>query len=121
MAIRSFYDRVTGAVFQGMCPKGFPADVFKAARRKRGVIDAATSLDELKMPPGNRLHPLTNDRAGQHAIGVNDRVRIGFEWTDLGPARVEIVDHHCPEDERDDRRAGDRGNPPPAASWRGVA
>lgn len=94
MAIQSFYDRVTEAVFQGKCPKGFPSDVFKAARRKLAVINMAASLDELKMPPGNKLHPLTNDRAGQHAIWVNSRVRICFEWTAQGPARVEIVDYH---------------------------
>ncbi|MFC0367713.1 type II toxin-antitoxin system RelE/ParE family toxin [Methylobacterium isbiliense] len=68
--------------------------VFKAARRKLGVIDAATPLDEVKRPPGNTLRAPTNDRAGHHAIRVDDRVRICFAWTDHGPARVEIVDHH---------------------------
>jgi proteic killer suppression protein len=66
--IRSFADERTRAVFDGHHPKGFPADLLKVARRKLNYLDAATSLDALKVPPGNKLHPLLRERAGQHAI-----------------------------------------------------
>lgn len=94
MAIQGFADRVTEAVFKGRCPKGFPADLFKTARRKLGFLDAAKTLDDLKSPPSNKLHPLQRDRAGQHAIWINDQFRVCFAWTDAGPNRVEITDYH---------------------------
>jgi proteic killer suppression protein len=94
MPIRSYRDKVTEAVAGGECPKGFPADLVKVARRKLRVIEAATELWDLKSPPGNRLHPLDKDRAGQHAIWVNDRVRVCFVWRDGGAERVEIIDYH---------------------------
>ncbi|MBX9934731.1 MAG: type II toxin-antitoxin system RelE/ParE family toxin [Methylobacterium sp.] len=92
--IRSFYDRATEAVFIGRCPKGFPADLFRAARRKLTTLNAAATLDDLKAPPSNRLHPLDRDSAGQHAIAVNDQFRLCFIWTDAGPERVEFTDYH---------------------------
>lgn len=92
--IRSFRDKVTEAVFNGECPKGFPADIHKVARRKLGMIAAATKLDDLKAPPGNKLHALERDRDGQHAIWVNKRVRVCFVWSDDGPTNVEIIDYH---------------------------
>jgi toxin HigB-1 len=92
--IRSFKDRVTEAVFGGRCPKGFPTDVFPIARRKLGMLDAAPSLDALRVPPGNRLEALKNDRKGQHSIRVNDQWRICFRWTASGPMDVEVVDYH---------------------------
>jgi toxin HigB-1 len=92
--IQSFYDSVTEEVFNGRCPKGFPADLLKVARRKLRILDAATILDDLRSPPGNKLHPLDRDRKGQHAIWVNDRVRVCFIWKDTGPERVEITDYH---------------------------
>ncbi len=61
---QSFHDRMTEAVFRGRCPKGFPADLFKAARRRLIALDGATALDDLKIPTSNRLHPLTADRPG---------------------------------------------------------
>jgi toxin HigB-1 len=92
--IRSFRDAKTNAVFEGKCPKDFPADLFTAARRKLGYLDAAISLASLNAPPGNALHALTGDRDGQHAIKVNDQFRICFRWTETGPDEVEFVDHH---------------------------
>ena len=92
--IQSFYDRLTEAVAQGRAPKGFPPDLFKAARRKLAILDKANSLDDLKAPPSNRLHALKEDRAGQHAIAVNDQFRLCFVWTDAGPERVEFTDYH---------------------------
>ena len=81
-------------VFEGNCPKGFPADLFKRVRRSLFQLDAATRLDDLKHPPGNRLHRLHEDRAGQWSISVNDQFRICFRWTDQGPEDVEFVDYH---------------------------
>ena len=92
--IRSFRDRKTEAVFNGHCPKGFPADLFRAARRKLAMLDAAPTLESLKVPPGNRLHPLKEDRAGEHAVWVNDQFRVCFRWADHGPEDVEIADYH---------------------------
>lgn len=59
--IRSFYDRATEAVFIGRCPKGFPADLFRAARRKLTTLNAAATLDDLKAPPSNRLQVASAD------------------------------------------------------------
>ena len=94
MAIQSFKDKITEAVNAGACPKGFPADAFKTARRKLAAVDAATSLEDLMSPPGNRLEALKGDRAGQHSIRVNDRWRVCFTWGPAGPEGVEIVDYH---------------------------
>jgi toxin HigB-1 len=94
MAIRSFRDKKTEAVFNGRCPKGFQADVFKVARRKLGILDAAISLNVLRSPPGNRLEELLGNREGQHSIRVNDQFRICFRWTDAGAEDVEITDYH---------------------------
>ena len=92
--IRSFKDRVTEAVFRGQCPKGFPADIFPVTRRKLGVLNAAPSLNALRVPPANRLEALKGDRKGQHSIRINDQWRICFHWTNAGPEDVEIVDYH---------------------------
>jgi proteic killer suppression protein len=92
--IRSFRNAMTEAVFNGECPKGFPADIQSVARRKLRMIDAAAKLNDLKVPPGNKLHPLENDRKGQHAISINDKFRICFEWANEGPTNVEITDYH---------------------------
>lgn len=92
--IRSFKDRMTEAVFEGRRPKGFPSDLVVVARRKLGMVDAAPTLESLRIPPGNHLHPLTADRAGQHSIRINDQFRICFRWTEAGPEQVEITDYH---------------------------
>lgn len=81
-------------MFGGECPKGFPADIVRVARRKLRMVDAAAQLIDLRAPPGNRLHPLNGDRAGQHAISINDQFRVCFTWSDDGPADVEITDYH---------------------------
>jgi proteic killer suppression protein len=61
---------------------------------KLTLLDAAVSLDQLKVPPGNRLEALRGDRSGQHSIRINDQFRICFLWTDAGAIDVEIVDYH---------------------------
>jgi proteic killer suppression protein len=75
-------------------PKGFAADIFSTARRKLGMLDAARTLNALRVPPANRLEALKGDRRGQHSIRINDQWRICFRWTDLGPEAVEILDYH---------------------------
>jgi toxin HigB-1 len=92
--IRSFRDAATEAVFNGKCPKGFPADILKVARRKLRMLDAAAQLKDMAIPPGNKLHELKEDRAGQYAIWINDQYRLCFTWSDNGPTDVEIVDYH---------------------------
>ena len=92
--IRSFKNGLTEAVFNGLCPKGFPVQIFSAARRKLEALEAAERLDDLRVPPGNRLESLSRDRKGQHSIRINDQWRICFRWTNVGPADVEIVDYH---------------------------
>lgn len=92
--IRSFRDRVTEAVFNGLCPKGFPIQIFPIARRKLEAIEVAERLEDLRVPPGNRLEGLKGSRKGQHSIRINDQWRICFRWTASGPLDVEIVDYH---------------------------
>ena len=71
-----------------------PADVISRAIRRLEYVDLAASLDDLKVPPSNRLHPLRGDRAGQHAIAINDQWRICFVWKDGDAFDVEITDYH---------------------------
>ncbi len=92
--IKSFKDKRTEAVFRGEAPKGVPADILKAIRRKLQALDAATAVTDLRFPPGNGLHQLTEDRKGQWAIKVNDQFRICFEWGQSGPENVEFTDYH---------------------------
>ena len=69
-------------------------DVARAAHRKLLILDAATNVNDLRVPPGNRLEKLSGNRAGQHGIRVNGQWRICFVWTANGPIDVEIVDYH---------------------------
>lgn len=62
--------------------------------RKLVMLDIAAAVDDLRVPPGNRLEALKGDRKGQHSIRVNQQWRVCFRWTDAGPAEVEIVDYH---------------------------
>lgn len=64
------------------------------ALRKLRQVGSAETLDDLRIPPGNRLEALKGDRSGQHSIRINDQWRIRFVWTDAGPEEVEIVDYH---------------------------
>ncbi|MBM3652646.1 MAG: type II toxin-antitoxin system RelE/ParE family toxin [Alphaproteobacteria bacterium] len=92
--IRSFRNKTTEAVFNGESPKGFPADLVKAARRKLRYLNAAVDLGDLRAPPGNRLEALAGDEKGQHSIRINDQFRLCFVWATEGPEEVEIVDYH---------------------------
>lgn len=91
--IRSFRSRETEALFNRMPVKRWQA-VERVARRKLEQLNAAQRLDELRIPPGNRLEALRGDRVGQHSIRVNDQWRVCFTWRDGEAYDVEIVDYH---------------------------
>jgi proteic killer suppression protein len=92
--IKSWKDRVAEAIFEGKKPKVFPPDVVSAARRRLARLDAALSFEDLRVPPGNKLHALRGDRKGQWALWVNDQFRICFVWGARVAEDVEIVDYH---------------------------
>ena len=92
--IRSWKSRDARLVFEGRAPKGFPADLVRATRRRLERLDAAVTVEDLRAPPGHRLHRLGADRAGQWSISVNDQFRICFEWGQSGPKNVEFTDYH---------------------------
>jgi proteic killer suppression protein len=92
--IRSFRDKRTAAVFEGRLRKGLAAELAAKARRGLERIDAAEKVEDLRLPPGNRLEKLAGDRAGQWSIRVNDQWRICFVWRNDGPHEVELVDYH---------------------------
>lgn len=92
--IRSFADPDTERIWRRESAKRLDSRIHKTANRKLHLLDAATTLDALRVPPGNRLEALKRDRAGQHSIRINDQWRICFRWTDAGAEDVEIVDYH---------------------------
>ncbi|MBV8621407.1 MAG: type II toxin-antitoxin system RelE/ParE family toxin [Curvibacter sp.] len=91
--IQSFKCQKTEELYRTGKTKHF-ASFKAAAERKLQLLDSAATLDFLRSLPGNRLEALTGDRVGQHSIRINDRWRICFVWTELGPLNVEIVDYH---------------------------
>lgn len=91
--IRSFADGDTERLFDDVAVRRFHA-FERQARRKPLLIDAASSLDDLRVPPGNRLEALRGDREGQHSIRINRQWRICFVWRDGDAYDVEIVDYH---------------------------
>ena len=92
--IVSFADRDTEALYQRKRVKRLDPRLHRKALMKLRLLDAAQELDELRIPPGNRLEALKGDRAGQHSIRINDQWRICFVWTLAGPSEVAIVDYH---------------------------
>ena len=92
--IKTFADRRTRDLFLTGSAKRLPSDILGRAVRKLEYVDLATSLDDLKVPPGNRLHALRADRAGQHAIAINDQWRICFRFVDGDAYDVEVCDYH---------------------------
>jgi proteic killer suppression protein len=91
---RSFRDRDTERIFQRERTRRFSPDVQRMAQRKLAVVDAAESLQDLRVPPGNRLEKLSGDRDGQQSIRINDQWRICFHWRDGDAHDVEITDYH---------------------------
>jgi proteic killer suppression protein len=92
--IRSFRDKRTEALARGKAPRGIPPDVARRAVNKLFLLDTVTRLEDLSVPPGNRLEALAGARLGQHAIRVNDQWRLCFVWRDGEPCEVEFVDYH---------------------------
>jgi proteic killer suppression protein len=92
--IASFHDSDTRQLWETSRCKKLPSDLHRPALRKLYILNAALSLENLKIPPGNRLERLRGDRAGQHSIRINDKFRICFEWLDGNANQVEIVDYH---------------------------
>jgi toxin HigB-1 len=91
--IKSFRCRDTEDLFNDLAVGRFRA-IERAARRKLAILDAAERLEDLKVPPGNRLEMLRGDRAGQWSVRINDQWRICFVWTGKDACNVEIVDYH---------------------------
>lgn len=92
--IRSFANRETERIWKRESSTNLDPRIVRAAQRKLAMLDAAVSLKDLRVPPGNRLELLRGKRSGQHSIRINDQWRICFTWTEKGPMFVEIVDYH---------------------------
>jgi proteic killer suppression protein len=97
MVIQSFKNRGSADLCNGRdtptAPRLHPANLVRFARRKLDQLDSAKFLKDLGSPLGNRLGALGGDRKGQHSIRINDQYRICFEWTEAGPAQVEVIDY----------------------------
>jgi proteic killer suppression protein len=92
--IKSFATKETAAAFQGLPVKRFPADIRVRMRSKLQQLHASSLLEDLRVPPGNRLESLKGDRIDQYSIRVNDQWRICFVWQDGNAYDVEIIDYH---------------------------
>ena len=96
--IESFADAATEDIFDGTnsaaARRRLPRELWRIAARKLDQIDSAVTVDDLRVPPGNRLEALKGDRLGEHSVRINDQYRICFLWTDSGAVNVEIVDYH---------------------------
>ena len=96
--ILSFKDGGTEDIFNGKrtkkARKSCPEKLWKIARRKLDILDSVANLQELLIPPGNRLEALKGERIGQYSIRINDQYRICFKWREQGPDEVEIIDYH---------------------------
>lgn len=92
--IKSFKCKETEKIFAGRFSRKLPQDIQRLAARKLIMLHFAQSLNDLRIPPANRLEALCAERAGQHSIRINQQWRICFEWRDDGVQHVEIVDYH---------------------------
>jgi proteic killer suppression protein len=92
--IKAFADKRSKDLYETGKAKRFPPDVAKRAARKLEYVDLATTLEDLRTPPGNRLHTLEGDRKGQHSISINDQWRICFRFEDGDVYDVEVCDYH---------------------------
>jgi proteic killer suppression protein len=92
--IRSFKDSRTAKVWIREPVRAFGPDLQRVAHRKLRLLNAASELSSLRVPPGNRLEKLTGDRVGQYSIRINDQYRICFTWVDGAAGDVEITDYH---------------------------
>ncbi|MFV1944147.1 type II toxin-antitoxin system RelE/ParE family toxin [Pseudomonas luteola] len=92
--IKTFKDKQTEAVANGMVARKLPQDMQRVALRKLRQLGASKVLDDLRVPPGNHLEALNGDREGQHSIRINSQWRICFRWVNGDAYDVEIVDYH---------------------------
>ena len=92
--IKTFKNKETERIWLGQASRKLPRHIQQVALRKLFMLDKAATLDDLRIPPANRLEALHGDRKGQHSIRINDQWRICFVWTQTWPDRVEIVDYH---------------------------
>jgi len=96
--IVSFKNRAAEDIFNGKISKearkACPQAIWRIATRKLDQLDSVETLNELKVPPGNRLEPLAGNRKGQYSIRINEQFRICFKWGKTGPFDVEIIDYH---------------------------
>jgi proteic killer suppression protein len=95
--IVSFGDAATEALYHGAADRRtrrFPRDIVKVILRKLDMLEAASKLEDLRAPPGNRLEALRGDLRGEHSVRVNDQWRIVFRWTPQGPSDVRLMDYH---------------------------
>ena len=92
--IVSFRDAETASIWEGIRSRRLPSDIQPAALRKLRLINNARRIDDLTVPPGNRLEPLRGRRKGQHSVRINDQWRICFVWKEGHAHDVEIVDYH---------------------------
>ena len=92
--IKSFRDRESEKIFKRHLSSRLPQNIQRVARRKLLILDAALELNDLRIPPGNRLEALKGDRKGQHSIRINDQWRVCFKWSAGDAYDVEITDYH---------------------------
>jgi toxin HigB-1 len=96
--IKSFFNQGTEDIFDRRgsmeARRSCPKTIWRVAQRKLDQLNAVVSLGSLRLPPGNRLEALKQDRHGQHCILINDQFLICFVWTEEGPEQVEITDYH---------------------------
>jgi len=96
--IESFHDRATEDIFNGVNSKAArkvcPQQLWSIVTRKLDQLDSVQSLEELKVPPGNRLEALAGHRKGQYSVRINEQYRICFVWGESGPSKVEVTDYH---------------------------
>jgi len=92
--IRNFADKEAEKIWGGTPSRRLPADIQSVARRKLRMLANASVLDDLRIPPANRLEALKGQRKGQHSIRINDQWRVCFRWIDGDAHDVEIVDYH---------------------------
>jgi proteic killer suppression protein len=92
--IVSFKDKETEKVWNSKHSKVLPTELQRVARRKLIMIHSSINLNDLRVPPGNRLHQLSGDRKGQYSVSINDQWRICFKWLDGNAIDIEITDYH---------------------------
>ncbi|MCP5279924.1 MAG: type II toxin-antitoxin system RelE/ParE family toxin [Thiobacillus sp.] len=92
--IHDFADKETEKIWRQLVSRRLPGEIQQTALRKLFMLDKAQSLDDVRIPPANRLEAIKGDRKGQHSIRINDQWRICFIWTRRGAEAVEIVDYH---------------------------